>query len=103
MSRMRSYQDKTKENYQELEEGLKAAYERAALGKGKERHANDKGFMEQDIITEAEIFGIGPHMFQVRKKARELMGFKEPERQMNELLDIAVYAIAAYLIVKGEE
>jgi phage terminase large subunit GpA-like protein len=81
--------------YEELQNALDAAFERASAGKGKERHANDLPFIVQPIIT--ELFTLGPvgHVYQIRKKALESLNM-DSKRAANEFLDIIVYAAAAY-------
>ena len=85
--------------YLELHQTLMEAYKRASAGKGYERHATDNPFLEQPIITEGEHFGISPHLFQIRKKSLEVLRMATDAAQ-RELLDIIVYAAAAYLILK---
>lgn len=78
---------------------LLEAYDRASSGKGKERHATDDYFMDQPIVTEGRALGISPHIFQIRKKALEVMRMS-PDAARRELLDIIVYAAAAFLITE---
>lgn len=79
--------------YEELKDALDAAYARATAGKGKERHANDKAFVDQPILTIARMVGPGGHAFQIMKKAQEALRLPD-EQAANELLDIMVYAAA---------
>ena len=86
--------------YDILMDHLLAAYERCAYGKGKERHADDKLFELQPIITEGTAFKtITPHLYQIRKKALELTRFATLDAKLNELSDIIVYACAARIIL----
>jgi phage terminase large subunit GpA-like protein len=87
-------------SYDELKEVLDMAFKRASEGKGKERHANDKPFIEQDIITEQEFLGQYPVIFQIRKKAKETLRLKSNEAKINEYLDIIVYAAAAVIVLQ---
>ncbi len=90
-------------NYQSLDGILTRAYNRACYGKGLERHADNKPFEEQDIVSEGDTFGIHGHLFQIRKKAKEILRLDTPEAQQNELLDIIVYAAGAVIILDKEE
>ena len=92
----------SKGNYQSLVGTLQLAFDRASTGKGYERHAEDKPFEEQDIVSELEVFGIAPALFQIRKKAKETIRLKKQSAK-NELLDIIVYAAAAHLYLERKE
>ena len=84
--------------YQSLITVLNQAYLRAAQGKGKDRHANHKPFLEQPIITEGEHFYIIGNLQQIRKKCLEVLRLDQPAAR-NELLDVIVYAAASVLII----
>jgi hypothetical protein len=86
-------------NYLPLMEVLEKAYERSAYGKGLERHATDNSFPEQPIVTEGQHFSIHPHLYQIRKKCLEVLRMDRDAAQ-RELLDVIVYAAAAYLILE---
>ena len=87
--------------YEVLERVLFLAYKQASEGKGKDRHAGvGVPFSEQPIITELDLCGIGASVYQIRKKAQEVMRLPK-ELAMIELLDIIVYACAAYLYLEG--
>lgn len=85
------------DNYDSLRRVLDAAYDRAARGKGRERHAQDLPFTKQPILAIAGMTGAGGYAFQVMKKAQEALRL-EPEAARKELLDIVVYAAAWYLL-----
>ena len=87
--------------YLKLQEILDKAYSRAAYGKGKERHARSLPFEQQYICKGMRVFGAGGGLFQIGKKAEECMVLSKPAA-MNELLDIMVYAAAAYIILEEE-
>lgn len=90
--------------YEMLSHVLKQAYDQASTGKGAERHGTELPFSQQFACTFMREHGITPAMFQVSKKANELLRFKgkrAKERQIRELLGIIVYAAAA-VIVLGE-
>ena len=87
-------------NYDSLKKVLGRAYIRASEGKGKERHADGKPFNQQPIVTELHAFKTpAPALFQVRKKALESMRLSA-DRAQDELLDVIVYAAAAWLYIE---
>ena len=88
-------------DYNSLSKVLTKAFDRASKGKGKERHGINKPFKEQPIITEGEYFGIYPHLAQIRKKTLEVLRMDKDASQ-RELLDIIVYAAAAYIILEED-
>ena len=90
------------EGYKQLYETLLSAMNRAATGKGKERHATDAPFPQQPICTELRQIGVEPAIFQIRKKAMEALRM-DCRGAANELLDVIVYAAAAVIIVKEIE
>lgn len=79
--------------YEKLEDVLHRAFEQAALGKGKERHANGKPFHEQPIAIGAQHFGIGATLFQVFKKCEEAQRLPT-DAAVRELLGAIVYCAA---------
>lgn len=87
--------------YISLNRVLKLAYERASTGKGGERHGG-KGvaFIDQPIMRIQRSHGT-PHfaLGQIQKKADELVRL-DNEQARKELLDICVYASAAYLFLE---
>jgi hypothetical protein len=95
-------QQKIDPNYATLVEVLSLAYERSAFGKGRDRHATDNPFEQQPIVTEGSYFGIQPHLYQIRKKALEILRM-DTDAAQRELLDIIVYAAAAVLVLKEAE
>lgn len=97
---MTALQQTPKDPYSSLSEILDLAYLRASEGKGKERHADDKNFEDQDICEELRIFdSISPALFQIRKKTKETRKLSK-EQSINELLDTIVYSAAAVLVLK---
>lgn len=79
---------------------MEGAYERVSIGKGAERHADGQPFEQQDICTELRLFGLSPAIYQIRKKAKELLRFNRRTKQIEELQDIIVYAAAAIIVCK---
>lgn len=87
--------------YKALEDVLMMARNRASAGKGRERHATGEPFERQPICQELRHMGLEPAIYQVRKKALELLRFKGKrarDRRTAELLDIIVYAAAAVIV-----
>jgi hypothetical protein len=93
----------TKDPYTNLRAVLDAAYEQAANGKGKDRHANDKPFDRQPIMEIARMVGPGYQLGQAMKKAQEAGGMiqrGQPDRAQAELLGAINYLAAAYLLIE---
>jgi len=89
--------------YAPLRRVLDAAYEQAANGKGKERHANDKPFDRQPIMEIARMVGPGYQLGQAMKKSQEafgMLGRGQPDRAQAELLGAINYIAAAYLLIE---
>ena len=92
--------------YAELRRVLDAAYEQAANGKGKERHANDKPFTAQPIMEIARMVGPGYQLGQAMKKAQEAGGMiqrGQPDRAKAELLGAINYLAACVLMIEEAE
>ncbi len=86
-------------NNDKLIEAIFCMADRALLGKGLKRHGSkDIPFHEQPIVTEGLKLGTTGHVYQIRKKALETerMG---PEQAAMEFLDIALYSLAAYIVL----
>jgi enamine deaminase RidA (YjgF/YER057c/UK114 family) len=74
---------------------LKSAYDQAATGKGKERHANDLPFDEQPMQKLIALHGVGFAAGQVGKKLTEAQGMLvrgEVQAATREILGAIVYA-----------
>lgn len=83
--------------YEKLKSVLDAAYEQAANGKGKERHAQEgEPFHEQVMADGAKRFGTGALLFQAYKKSEESQRLPY-ERAVNELLGAIVYLAGAVI------
>ena len=83
--------------YQDLEDVLMEARDRAAKGKGRVRHASDgTTFGDQSIFRTQRAVGRGFALGQIMKKAEEANRFMN-EQYCEELMDICVYAVAAIL------
>lgn len=90
--------------YDSLQFVLKQAYDQAASGKGKERHAGGRHFDEQPIMTIPRtlsgIAGLGGLAYQVNKKTAEAVNMAdrgEVDAAQREFLGAINYLAAAYL------
>lgn len=84
------------EGYGPLRRVLDDAYTQASSGKGKERHANGKRFVDQPLFDVMNSHGVGFATGQAAKKASESLGM-EKEAAYHELLGAIVYLSAAAL------
>ena len=92
--------------YAPLKRVLMTAYNHAAVGKGRERHANGGDFMTQDIMAIARVHGIGFQTGQSDKKVRESHGMMDRgdyRLAKAELLGAINYLAAAYLLMEEKE
>lgn len=80
--------------YHELARVLVDAYEQAAIGKGKERHANDRAFRDQPIHRTSDLLQSDDGLnFQIIKKIEEAKRLS-PQAAYNESLGAIVYTSA---------
>jgi len=92
--------------YAPLKRVLMTAYNHAAVGKGRERHANGGDFLTQDIMAIARVHGIGFQTGQAEKKVRESHGMMDRgdyRSAKSELLGAINYLAAAYLLIEEKE
>lgn len=82
--------------YELLADVFHRAYNQAAVGKGKERHANGEPFDEQVMQDGARRFGVGALLFQAFKKSEESQRLPL-DRGVNELLGAMVYLAGAVI------
>lgn len=90
-------------NYMQLATVFQAAHDQAAVGKGKERHANGRDFDRQPIMELGRMFGPGFAAGQAAKKAQEAMGMlsrKENDAAVRELLGAMNYLAACVMLVR---
>ena len=87
------------DDYAVLRRVLGDAYDQAAKGKGKERHAQSLPFERQPMQKLIELYGPGFAAGQIGKKSQEALRL-DPVRAKAELLGVIVYA--AGLIVHLE-
>ena len=87
--------------YSTLLDVLSDAYGQAAIGKGKERHANGNPWTEQPIFTIAQQVGDGFNAGQTIKKvqeAQQMAARGEYEKAQHEILGAIVYAASLHVI-----
>lgn len=92
--------------YEPLRRVLEEAYNQSARGKGRERHANEKPFLQQPIMEIGRMVGVGGHTYQINKKAQEATTMASRGQRgaaKAELLGVIVYAAAAYLLIEESE
>lgn len=99
--------------YERLASALRAAYRQAAIGKGKERHANDLPFHEQPMQDLIRLNGLGYATGQAGKKASEARGFmanadksqcaSAAQRAIFELYGAIVYLAGAIIALEDAE
>lgn len=88
--------------YAPLKAVLKMAYAQAASGKGRDRHANGKPFLEQPIMEIGRMVGVGYQTGQAMKKAQEAGGMIQRgqyEAARAELLGAINYLAAAHILI----
>jgi len=92
--------------YERVLDVLIAALDQTQSGKGKERHASDDPFLEQEIMNGARCCGLGAMVFQVRKKALEAerLAYKgQFQRAKTDALGSIIYDVALYLRIEEME
>jgi hypothetical protein len=90
------------DDYYSLRYVLKMALEQASVGKGKDRHANDKPFDRQPMMEIGRMVGPGFCLGQAIKKAQEASRM-EPDAAQRELLGAINYLAGAYLLLEEIE
>lgn len=88
------------EDYLALHRVLMLAYEQSSSGKGKNRHANGKPFLQQPIMEIGRMVGIGYQLGQAMKKAQEAGGMASRGQiaaAQAELLGAINYLAAAHI------
>ena len=91
------------EGYEPLADELFNALNQSQGGKGKERHANGRPFLQQPIMEMARMCGPGGPAQQVMKKTQEALGMTkrgEHDRAIAELHGAMVYAAATALVIR---
>lgn len=87
--------------YEKLADVLQRAYEQAALGKGKDRHASEKPFHEQPMQDLIRLHGVGFATGQASKKSVEGVKLPTVERQVAELLGAIVYLSGTVIAIEA--
>lgn len=98
----------TPDDYATLRAILDDAYAQAASGKGKERHANDRPFLQQPICEIGRMLGsvCDGELYQAIKKAQEasnMLARGENKRAEAELLGAINYLAAAVILIRESE
>lgn len=88
--------------YHTLADVLARAFEQAAHGKGRERHANDKPFHLQPMQELIAAYGTGFSLGQAEKKARESQAM-EHDAMVRELLGAIVYLAGTVVFLDKRE
>lgn len=96
------------EDYAPLRAILDAAYEQAASGKGKERHANDRPFLDQPICEIGRMLAsvCDGELYQAIKKAQEasnMLARGDSDKAEHELLGAINYLAAAVILIREEK
>lgn len=95
--------------YEKLAAVMAKAYDQAARGKGKDRHANGKPFHEQPMLATCRNLGsIDGMLYQATKKSMEARGLPTRERALAEIYGAINYLAGAAIlieegIIKGQE
>lgn len=87
------------QGYEPLADVLIRAFEQAAFGKGKERHAQGEPFVDQVMQQGADRFGVGALLFQAFKKSEESQRLPH-DRAVAELLGSIVYLAGAVVALE---
>jgi hypothetical protein len=89
--------------YDDLFYILMEAYERAALGKGHQRHSGGgEPFNQQWILRGSRMFGSGSLNYQIGKKNEEIMQLETTDAKIGELLDVIVYSSALIILLREQ-
>jgi len=83
--------DRNDKDYQALRIVLDAAYDQAAIGKGRDRHAQDLPFEQQPMQRLLDLYGPGFAAGQIGKKVQESLRLPT-DMAVQELLGAIVYA-----------
>ena len=88
--------------YELLSDVLQRAFDQAANGKGKERHANDLPFHEQPMQKLCELYGAGFALGQAAKKAQEAQRLPH-DACVRELLGAINYLAGAVIYYERQQ
>ncbi len=93
-------------DYEALHRTLGLAYDQAAVGKGRQRHAKGQPFNKQPIMEIGRMVGIGYPLGQAMKKAQEASGMVsrgERAAAKAELLGAINYLAACHLLIEESD
>lgn len=90
------------DDHQALRDVLDEAYEQAANGKGRERHANGNAWLNQPIFEIGRMVGVGFNTGQAIKKLQESSRM-DPDAAVRELLGAIVYAASAIQLIREKD
>jgi hypothetical protein len=86
--------------YKSLYLTLMSAFDQAATGKGKERHANDKSFESQPICQLTRDLGLAFPLGQASKKILESVNMRNTDFALKELKGAIVFLAAAIIVLE---
>lgn len=92
------------DHYAPLRAILDAAFDQAANGKGRERHATNNAWADQPIGTIGRMVGPGFNAGQAIKKLTEALGMLERgerEAAIREVHGAIVYAASVVMLIEG--
>ncbi len=87
--------------YEKLRDVFERAYDQAARGKGKERHAKDLPFHLQSMQQIGDLYGIGFMLGQCAKKIEEAQRLPR-EQSIKEMLGAIVYISGAIIFIEKQ-
>lgn len=93
---------KVEPGYEELAQFMQEALNQAQAGKGKERHANKRPFINQTLMNNTRAVGTGYPCGQAMKKAEELHGMVQRgkyHQAIEEAYGAAIYLLATALYI----
>lgn len=91
--------------YEPLRAVLMDALQQAANGKGADRHANGRDFLDQPMMAIGRMAGVGGPVFQAMKKSQEAVGMVgrgSHDAAEFELLGAINYLAGAVLLMREE-
>lgn len=100
---MKDYTVGVQPGYAPLMDELYRALEQSQGGKGAERHANARPFLQQPIMEMGRMCGPGGAAQQVMKKTQEALGMvdrNQHDRAIAELHGAIVYAAACAMLIR---
>ena len=99
MQEIREHEPMNADGYESLANVLARAYQQAAHGKGRVRHASGEPFHEQVMMVGASAFGVGGLLFQAFKKSEESQRLPRAQA-VHELLGAINYLAGAVIALE---